>query len=167
MSVVLVLCRPYHDLSDKQSLEYLMAGLSGLKLVAAPSISPVSAVQQRRMNLVRRLAEQIDLAKSQAGIGEFSPKRIRTIKDPETGARRQVETTKRVKAWWSAAENGKTLLTIRYGARPLELAKGKSAVELGSDKELVPVLETVKAAVLAGDLDDAILAAARRLKQTQ
>src|SRR5436190_2111621 len=44
-------------------------------------------------------------------------------------------------------------LAVKYGANVLELAKGKSAIEVGSMAELVPTLETLKAAVDAGELD--------------
>ena len=84
------------------------------------------------------------------------------MRDEQTGAKRQVEAAKRVKPWWATAENGKLLITVRYGARILELAKGKFAVEVGSERELVPVLEAIKSAVLAGELDDAMAAAAKR-----
>ena len=47
----------------------------------------------------------------------------------------------------------------------LELAKGKWAVELGAEKDLVPVLETLKGAVLAGDLDAQIDAASVKLRE--
>ena len=45
-------------------------------------------------------------------------------------------------------------------AQVLALAKIKWAVEVGTDKELLGVLEVIKAAVLAGDLDTQIEAAA-------
>ena len=139
-----------------------MAGLSGLKLVAAQGTVAVPVVQQRRNNLCKRLLEQMELAKSHAGLVEFAPKRVRTVRDEQTGAKRQVEAPKRVKPWWATAENGKLLITVRYGARILELAKGKFAVEVGSERELVPVLEAIKSAVLAGELDDAMAASAKR-----
>jgi hypothetical protein len=35
----------------------------------------------------------------------------------------------------------------------LELAKGKSAIEVGDKKQLVPVIEALKQAVAAGEVD--------------
>jgi hypothetical protein len=84
--------------------------------------------------------------------------------DAETGQRKQMEMNKRVKAWWFTAENGKLVLSIRYGTRVLELAKGKWAVELGGEKDLVGVLEVVKTAVLNGELDAQIDAASDKLR---
>jgi len=60
--------------------------------------------------------------------------------------------------------NSKLSLCVRYGTKVLELAKGKHAVEVGADKDLVGVLEVIKAAVLAGELDTAIENAANKLR---
>jgi hypothetical protein len=46
----------------------------------------------------------------------------------------------------------------------LELARGKVAVEVGSEKDLVPTLELIKTAVLNGELDTQIEAAANKLR---
>ena len=46
----------------------------------------------------------------------------------------------------------------------LELAKGKHAVEVGAEKDLVGVLDVIKTAVLAGELDTAIENAANKLR---
>lgn len=46
----------------------------------------------------------------------------------------------------------------------LELAKGKVAVEVGAEKDLVPTLELIKTAVLNGELDTQIEAAANKLR---
>ena len=86
------------------------------------------------------------------------------MRDTETGIRRQVETNKRVKPWWFTADNGKLAVSVRYGSKLLELAKGKWAVEVGAEKELVPVLEVLKTAVLDGELDDAIETASNKLR---
>ena len=46
--------------------------------------------------------------------------------------------------------DGKVLFTVNYGTRALELAKGKSAIEVGSMPELVDALTSVRAAAEAG-----------------
>ena len=46
----------------------------------------------------------------------------------------------------------------------LEQAKGKVAVEVGSEKDLVPTLELIKRAVEAGELDAQIEVAAVKLR---
>jgi hypothetical protein len=46
----------------------------------------------------------------------------------------------------------------------LELAKGKTAIEVATAKELVSTFETICAAVTAGELDAAIDAASNQLR---
>jgi len=141
-----------------------MTALNGLKLVAAQKPTQMPAIQQRRNKLVKRLWEQIELAKAQQTGTVFTAKKFRTIKDTETGLRKEVETTKRVKAWWFVADNGKLALSVRYGTKVLEMAKGKWAVEVAGEKDLVPVLELLKGAVLAGELDAQIDAESDKLR---
>lgn len=141
-----------------------MTALSGLKLTAAQKPTKMSDVQQRRNKLAKRLWEQIELAKAQQTGGTFAPTRLRSVMDSETGLRKQVETNKRVKAWWFVADSGKLVLSVRYGTKVLELAKGKWAVEVGGEKDLVGVLEVVKGAVLAGELDVQMEAASAKLR---
>lgn len=142
-----------------------MTGLSGLKLVGAQKQAQLPAVQLRRNKLAKRLWEQIELARAQQSGTSFAPTKFRTITDTATGLRKQVETTKRLKSWWFTADNGKLALSIRYGTKVLELAKGKWAVEVGSEKDLVSTLELLKSAVLAGDLDIQIEAASAKLRE--
>jgi hypothetical protein len=122
------------------------------------------AVQVRRNKLAKRLWEQAELAKAQQAGTQFTATKFRTVVENDTGLRKQVEVNKRVKQWWFTTDSGKLALSVRYGARLLELAKGKFAVELASEKELVPTLEIIKAAVLAGELDAAIDTASNKLR---
>lgn len=64
-----------------------------------------------------------------------------------------MELHKRVRQWWFVADNGKLCLNVRYGAKLIEITKGKSTVEVGTTAELVPTLEIIKGAVEAGELD--------------
>ena len=141
-----------------------MSAFNGLKLVAAKRPQTASPIQQRRNKLSNQLWEQIELARASAEGKTFAPVRLRNIKDKLTGERKTVEAAKRVKQWWFVADNGKLVLSVRYGTKVLELSKGKWAVEVGSEKDLVPTLELLKGAVLAGELDAQIEAAAIKLR---
>jgi hypothetical protein len=106
----------------------------------------------------------MELAKAQKAGTTFAPKRFRSVLENSTGQRKQVEVSKRIKQWWFVADNGKLVLSVRYGTKVLELAKGQWAVEVGAEKDLVPTLELLKGAVLAGELDTQIEAAANKLR---
>jgi sugar (pentulose or hexulose) kinase len=141
-----------------------MATLATLKLSTAVKPTHMPAVQVRRNKLAKRLWEQMELAKAQQAGTQFTPTKLRTVVENDTGMRKQVEVFKRVKQWWFVAESGKLVLNIRYGARLLELAKGKSSIEMANAAELVPTLELVKRAVEAGELDAQIETAALKLR---
>jgi hypothetical protein len=141
-----------------------MSTLAQLKLTAQSKPAQMSSVQERRNKLAKRVWEQIELAKAQAQGTQYTPIKFRTITDSETGARKQIETTKRVKQWWFTADNGKLALSVRYGTKVLELAPKKFAVEIATSKDLVTTLELIKGAVLNGELDNAIDSAAVKLK---
>ena len=142
-----------------------MNALNGLKLVAAQKPTQMSPIQQRRNKLAKRLWEQAELAKAQQAGTTFAPTRFRSVVQNDTGQRKQVEVAKRIKQWWFVGDNGKLALSVRYGTKVLELAKGKWAVELAGEKDLVPTLELLKGAVLAGELDAQIEAASDKLRE--
>lgn len=141
-----------------------MSALSQLKVTAFVKPTAATPIQQRRSKLIRRLQEQIRLAEAAESGANYIATRTRTVRDAETGARRSVAMPKRVKAWWSATDSGKLTLTVRYGSRLLEFAKGKAAVEVAAQHQLVPTLKVICDGVAAGELDAQLELAAARLK---
>ena len=141
-----------------------MATLTSLKLTAAQKSVNLPAVQVRRNKLLLRLAEQHQMARAQQAGEVFSATKLRLVKDADTGVKKQILTSKRVKPWWFVCENGKLALGVRYGARLLELGKGKFAIEMGSHKELLPTLDLIKTAVQDGELDAAMDTASGRVR---
>ena len=142
-----------------------MATLASLKLVTAKKPSQLPPVMHRRNKLSSKVFEQIQLARAQSDGSTFSPTRIKTVTNTE-GQRVQVTVPKRIKAWWFVAENGKCCIAIRYGSKILELAKGKTAIEVASGAALIDALEAVNAAILAGELDSQIEAASGQLRSS-
>ena len=141
-----------------------MATLASLKLSAAQKNNSLTGAQVRRTKMLKAIGEQIAIAKAvQAGAQPIITK-LRSV-TTETGERTLVETNKRVKQWWFATDNGKLAINLRYGARMLELAKGKFAIEVASEKELVPTLEALKSIAAAGELDAAIETASVKLRE--
>ncbi len=141
-----------------------MSTLTNFKLVASKRARNLSPVVQRRNKLANKLNEQIELCEAQRAGEIYAPKRLRTVTNKHTGERVTVEAVKRVKEWYWINDAGKLNLAVRYGSKALELAKGKNAIELASGEELIAVLQSLKAAVLAGELDAQIEAASGALK---
>lgn len=132
-----------------------MTALAKLKLVSfqAQGRSPMAL---RRNKLTGKIGDQIAYAKA-ANAGEiYAAKRVKFVTDSETGERKQVEISTRVKPWWSTTANGKLVIALRYGAKPIEIQKGKNAIEVTDMDDLIATLEVIKQAVQAGELDTQI-----------
>jgi hypothetical protein len=140
-----------------------MATLASLKLTTVQKPTSIPPTQFRRNKLSKKLGEQIQLAQAHLAGKHYSTTRMQTVRD-ETGVKRSVEVSKRVRAWWWNNESGKIALNVRYGARAVELAKGKSTIEVAAPADLIPTLELIKKAVEAGELDVQIEAASIKLR---
>ena len=141
-----------------------MSTLNSLKLVAVKKPRNMPAIVIRRNKLAIKLWEQINLAQSQLDGKPFVVMKYRSIKDAETGLRKQVEVPKRIKPWWFQSEQGKVCVSVKYGSWTIELAKGKPSVEVATGEELVKALTAIKAAVEAGELDSQIETASSSLR---
>ena len=135
--------------------------LSSLKLVAATRENKTSPVLQRRQKLIKKIDEQMELAKAQANGSIYNPTKFKNIVNAETGTNEYKQVPKRIRAWWWKNEAGKWNLVVRYGARIIELGKGKNSIELENEAAILPTLEVIKKAVEAGELDDAITAVSK------
>jgi hypothetical protein len=145
-------------------MEKQMSVLSGLKLVSAKRPAALAPIQICRNKLIVNLTEQIALATALKDGGTFAPKRLRRVKDEQSGEIRSVEVTKRVRQWWFTAESGKVCVQLRYGSKVIDIAKGKNSVEVSNGAELISVLSALKTAVETGELDAQITAAAEAIR---
>jgi hypothetical protein len=141
-----------------------MSALNGLKLTTAKKPTHIPQIVFRRNKLSNKLWEQIQLAKSHIDGTPFVVTKFKSVKDRETGLRRQVEVPKRIREWWFKNEQGKVCVSVKYGTKVIELVKGKPSVEVDSAQSLVKALETIKSAVEQGELDAQIEIASGALK---
>ena len=141
-----------------------MTVIAKLKLVSSKKERIDSPIVARRNKLAGKIDEQLLFATAQRDGQIYAPKRLKNVIDKATGERKTVEATKRIKEWYWTNSAGKIHLSVRYGSKTLELAKGKNAIELNSGDELLATLVTLKDAVIAGELDDAIAQASDKLK---
>lgn len=141
-----------------------MTLLNTLKLTAARKVRAVPEVVKRRNKLLQKLGEQRALAEALLQGRHYAPKRLRSYKDADTGNRVLKEVPVRIKPWFWTGEKGEMLLAVQYGSRQIELSKGKSAVEVGSESNLLNVLDVLLTAVQNGELDAQIEAASTKLR---
>ena len=140
-----------------------MTFIAKLKLVASKRERNLSPIVVRRNKLASKIEEQLQLATAQKEGRLYAPKRIKNVTN-DAGERVAIETTKRVKEWFWTTPANKINLSVRYGSKTLELAKGKNAIELSTGDELLATLAMLKDAVIAGELDEAITNASEKLR---
>ena len=129
-----------------------MSFLNALTLTQYTANDIKAPAVHRRNKLVAKLSEQIKLASDT----DYRPLKLTWHKDAE-GREHRVEVPKRVRRWWTEHSNGTVQLTVRYGSKPLELAKGKNAIVVNSKAELPTVLAHLRAAAEKGEFDTLLL----------
>ena len=120
--------------------------LKKMKLVKYERTGEIDPVLQRRSKLMIKIDEQINLITNPKT--ELAENFV--VKDAD-GKDKQVNVEKRVLRWWQIGMNGKIKLTVRYGSRPLQFAKGFDAIEVADTNEVVDVLEKFREATERGD----------------
>jgi hypothetical protein len=128
-----------------------MSLISSLKLIEFRPETAQGRIFVRRRKLADKIDQQIKLAIDAA----YAATKIITITD-ESGNQHRREVAKRLKRWWVVNTDETVQLTVRYGSKPIEFAKGKNAIECANASEVSTVLMKVKEAVLNGELDVAL-----------
>ena len=129
-----------------------MSFLSNVKLSEYNGKKLRNPAALRRHKLSEKIEQQLKL------VADPNYRPIKTIWNiGEDGTERLFDKPMRIKRWWVEKVDGTVLLTVRYGSRPLELAKGKNAIELASMEALELTLRNLKLAVLSGELDQVLL----------
>ena len=136
-----------------------MTIIASLKVTNANRPRQQPAIVQRRNKLINALHDQSELARAETEGREYLRTRRRHVKNPVTGEYAEAVVGRRPRAWFWTADDGKVYISLKYGTRVIEIEKSKSAIEVGAKKQLVPVIEALKQAVAAGELDSHINAA--------
>ena len=135
-----------------------MGVLDKLKIVAMVTKTKGTVEQERRKKLAEQLTEQLKLA--EAALGGMAYQRTKAAWDTDAaGNRYRVQRPVKLRQWWTVADGGAVQFGVRYGAVPLQLQQGKTAVEVTKLADLPLVIKTLLQAVEAGELDAAVAAA--------
>ena len=134
----------------------LMSHLAQLALTDSSPKTPVSPVSRKRLNLLRKLELQIQAAEAELRDEEFLED-IRQWVRGEDGEKTLVDSKRPIRKWWWQHHTGAWMLTLKDGSKELPLGDGKASIEIGEISSLVDVLQTVRSAVLAGELDPCLL----------
>jgi hypothetical protein len=131
-----------------------MPVLKSLSFTALPK-SGNDSVQTRRAKFVTKLEEQKLLLKD--------PNHVRTVQrwTKVNGERQATTKQQAIRPWWKADPSGQVVMSIKFGAKPIEFEKGKAGIVVGSKEKLPAVIDALIAAVRAGELDDLFSQAAK------
>lgn len=142
-----------------------MGVLDKLKIVAlAPKVKR-SVEQDRRVKMVEQLAEQLKIVEAALGGAAYQRSKSVWITD-DLGNRTKAQRPVKLRQWWTVGANGAVQFGLRYGAVPLEVKAGMSAVEVSKLADIPLLIKALVQAVDQGELDAAIdaVTAARKGK---
>ena len=74
---------------------------------------------------------------------------------------REIATNEAVRPWWKTDPSGQVVMSVKFGAKPLEFEKGKAGIVVPSKDKLPIVIDTLISAVRAGELDELFSQAAK------
>ena len=137
-----------------------MSVLSSLKLISAKRPAAIPSMQLRRNKLLAKLHHQLKLAEALSRGETYAPLKLRSVRDKQTNEVRVVEVAAKVRQWWFITETNQVVLQVKYGAKVIDLSKGKNSIEISDGHHLIKTLETLREAVLSGELDTQIESAA-------
>ena len=141
-----------------------MTIIASLKVTNADRPRQQPVILQRRNKLINALHDQLELARAEAEGREYLKTRRRHVKNTVTGEYAEAMVSRKPRAWFWTANDGKVYISLRYGTRVIEIAKGKSAIEVGEKRQLVPVIEALKQAVAAGEVDQQLTTAGAEVR---
>lgn len=145
-----------------------MGVLDKLKIVAlAPKVKR-SVEQDRRVKLVEQLTEQLKIVEAALGGAAYQRSKSVWITD-DAGNRSKAQRPVKLRQWWTVGANGAVQFGLRYGAVPLEVKAGMSAVEVSKLADIPLLIKALVQAVDQGELDAAIdaVTAARKGKSNR
>lgn len=135
-----------------------MSILKSLKLTAAAPVHQANSEHGFRAKLLRYLEEQKALAEAEIAGTPFTATKKVTRTNAE-GEKIRVDAPRTVRKGWFTDASGKMFFQLRYGAKPLEFAKGMNAVEVQNLKEVPVIIGSIIEAINAGELDPQLTAA--------
>jgi len=135
--------------------------LSTFSLTESKKQTFIDKSTQRRNKLLAKLDEQILVAEAMLKADEYFGTKARIERD-EDGEITRIKEPKRVNKWFYTNNGNDWYFEVKYGNRVLQLAKDKTAIDVGALDKMVAVIEQVKEAVLANELDDAITVVASK-----
>src|SRR5580693_8448178 len=138
---------------QKKRQEKIMPILDQLNITDLSPKALSSRIERFRRRLISEIDLQIEIAKADAAGQTLNLTKKRRIKNKATGLKELKDAPLHLRRWWWRDESGTVYLPLKLGIKTLELAPGKSAIEIGGIEQLPAKLALVREAVRAGELD--------------
>jgi len=136
--------------------------LSKLKLTATPTLTKLTPTLHKRNNLIIKLKEQLKMTHCMLNSETFTAYKHKWITNAETGLKERKKLPKLIRAWYYTKDDI-WFIDLKYGNRRLNIADGKSTIEVGKQEQLVTTFETLIAAVETGELDEQLAAFQKKI----
>ena len=130
--------------------------LSSLKVIARPKIEPKPPVLGKRLKLIEKLEQQKEMAACMIENRRFEAFRDKKVKNPETGEVTVQRRPTTVRPWYYDSDDH-YYLEVKVNNKPIELQKGKPAIDVGEKAKLPEVIDTIIKATESGELDEFLL----------
>jgi hypothetical protein len=136
-------------------MEDQMTTLKSLTFTTLPKPG-ANPTLDRRAKVIARLEEQKLLPND--------PNYTRTVRTStrKDGEKTVVEKQQRILPWWRTLPDGSYAFFVRSGLKPIEFDKGKTAIAVSSLDKLPSVIDTLIAALRAGELDEQLAQASKQ-----
>jgi hypothetical protein len=138
--------------------------LSKLKVTTRPESTKANPLLSKRERLLTKLDQQRKMALCYVNDEVYTVYKEKWVNDQETGERTKTRIAKNVRPWFYKRNNC-YFLEVRYANKPMELSKGMHAIEVGIKTNLLPTIDTVIEAVIAGELDAVLTASAKPINK--
>ncbi|KPM83936.1 MULTISPECIES: DUF6641 family protein [Pseudoalteromonas] len=126
--------------------------LTKLICTTRPIIPAIQPIQVKREKLIARLNEQCAMVACLLENEVYTAYKEVRITDGITGEKKRVKQPKKLRQWFYQV-NDIWFFEIKYGNKSLELQKGKVAIEVGKQENLLTTIDTLIQAVEKGELD--------------
>ena len=130
--------------------------LSSLKVIARPKIEPKPPVLGKRLKLIEKLEQQKEMAVCMIENRRFEAFRDKKVKNPETGEVTVQRRPTTVRPWYYDSDDH-YYLEVKVNNRPIDIQKGKPAIDVGDKAKLPEVIDTIIKAIESGELDEFLL----------
>ena len=130
--------------------------LSSLKVIARPKIEPKPPVLGKRLKLIEKLEQQKEMAVCMIENRRFEAFRDKKVKNPETGEVTVQRRPTSVRPWYYDSDDH-YYLEVKVNNKPIDLQKGKPAIDVGDKAKLPEVIDTIIKATESGELDEFLL----------